>query len=74
MTASLTGSRAYDGTTNAAAAIISVANPVGGDNVTVASGDVDDAGHRALAGDPYDLAVGRLDRHQRFVLLNHPIP
>jgi hypothetical protein len=35
---SLTGSRAYDGTTNAAAAILSIANAVGGDNVTVASG------------------------------------
>jgi autotransporter-associated beta strand protein len=34
----LTGSRAYDGTTTAAASILSVANKVGSDNVTVASG------------------------------------
>jgi hypothetical protein len=34
----LTGSRAYDGTTNAEASILSVANAVGGDTVTVASG------------------------------------
>ncbi len=38
LTVSLTGSRGYDGTTNAAAAILSVANIVGSDNVTVASG------------------------------------
>ncbi|MBW8865566.1 MAG: Ig-like domain repeat protein, partial [Verrucomicrobia bacterium] len=38
LTISLTGSRGYDGTTNAAAAILSVANTVGSDNVTVASG------------------------------------
>ena len=44
LTASLTGSRAYDGTTNAAAAILSVANTVGSDNVTVASGTGDLAG------------------------------
>jgi len=35
---SLTGSRAYDGTTNAAFGILSVANPIGSDTVTVASG------------------------------------
>jgi len=34
----LTGSRAYDGTTNAAFGILSVANVVNGDNVLVASG------------------------------------
>jgi hypothetical protein len=34
----LTGTRAYDATTNAAAAILSVNNPVGSDIVTVASG------------------------------------
>jgi len=34
----LTGSRAYDGTTNAAFGILSVANAVNGDNVSVASG------------------------------------
>ena len=34
----LTGSRAYDGTTNAAFGILSVANAVNGDNVLVASG------------------------------------
>jgi len=34
----LTGTRVYDGTTNAPAAILSVANTVGNDNVTVASG------------------------------------
>ena len=34
----LTGTRAYDGTTTAAAGILSVANKVGSDNVTVASG------------------------------------
>jgi anthranilate/para-aminobenzoate synthase component II len=34
----LTGSRAFDGTTNAAAAILSVANKVGSDDVAVASG------------------------------------
>ena len=38
LAASLTGSRTYDGTTNAAAGILSVANIVGSDNVTVASG------------------------------------
>lgn len=36
--AGLSGSRAYDGTTNAAAAILSVTNNVGSDDVTVASG------------------------------------
>ncbi|MFH0954014.1 MAG: Ig-like domain repeat protein [Verrucomicrobiota bacterium] len=35
---SLTGSRAYDGTAAAAAEILTVANKVGGDDVTVASG------------------------------------
>jgi O-glycosyl hydrolase len=35
---SLTGTRPYDGTTAAAAGILSVANKVGSDNVTVASG------------------------------------
>jgi len=35
---SLTGTRGYDATTNAAAAILSVANVVSGDTVTVASG------------------------------------
>lgn len=35
---SLTGTRAYDGTTNAAFGILSVANIVGSDSVTVASG------------------------------------
>ena len=35
---SLTGSQAYDGTTNAPAAILFVANAISGDNVTVASG------------------------------------
>jgi autotransporter-associated beta strand protein len=35
---SLSGTRAYDGTTNAAAAILSVANKVGSDDVSVASG------------------------------------
>ena len=34
----LTGSRAYNGTTNVAAAVLSVANKVGSDDVTVASG------------------------------------
>ena len=34
----LTGTRSYDGTTAAAAGILSVANKVGSDNVTVASG------------------------------------
>jgi hypothetical protein len=34
----LTGTRSYDGTTTAAAGILSVANKVGSDNVTVASG------------------------------------
>ena len=34
----LNGTRSYDGTTAAAAAILSVANKVGGDDVTVASG------------------------------------
>ena len=34
----LTGTRSYDGTTTVAAGILSVANKVGGDNVTVASG------------------------------------
>jgi hypothetical protein len=34
----LTGTRAYDGTTNAAFGILSVSNAVSGDNVTVASG------------------------------------
>src|SRR5882724_10950574 len=34
----LTGTRAYDGTTTVTAAILSVTNAVGGDNVTVASG------------------------------------
>jgi hypothetical protein len=34
----LAGTRAYDGTTNAVAAILSVANKVGGDTVDVASG------------------------------------
>jgi hypothetical protein len=34
----LTGTRAYDGTTNAAFGILSVSNAVAGDNVTVASG------------------------------------
>jgi len=34
----LTGTRSYDGTTMAAAGILSVANRVGSDNVTVASG------------------------------------
>ena len=34
----LTGSRTYDGTTNATAAILSVSNAVAGDNVTVSSG------------------------------------
>ena len=35
----LTGSRPYDGTTTAAAGVLSVANQVGSDNVTVASGN-----------------------------------
>lgn len=35
---SLTGTRAYDGTTNAVAAILSVANKVGSDDVAIASG------------------------------------
>ena len=35
----LTGTRSYDGTTTVAAGILSVANKVGGDNVTVASGN-----------------------------------
>ena len=34
----LTGSRTYDGTTTASASILSVANAIGGDNVTVVSG------------------------------------
>ena len=34
----LTGARAYDGTTNAQAAILSVVNAIGGNQVTVASG------------------------------------
>ncbi|HZQ46706.1 MAG TPA: Ig-like domain repeat protein, partial [Verrucomicrobiae bacterium] len=38
LAATLTGTRAYDGTSSAAAAILSVANKVGGDDVTVASG------------------------------------
>jgi hypothetical protein len=37
---SLTGSRAYDGTTNAAAAILSVANAVGSDSVSVSVASV----------------------------------
>jgi len=40
----LTGSRPYDGTTTAAAGILSVANKVGSDNVTVASGSATLAG------------------------------
>src|SRR5208283_935068 len=35
----LTGTRSYDGTTAAAAGILSVANRVGSDNVTVVSGN-----------------------------------
>jgi len=61
LTASLTGSRAYDGTTNAAAAILSVANTVGSDNVTVASGTggLADAGIGTQAiTSPGTLALG----------------
>ena len=48
----LTGTRTYDGTTTAAAAILSVSNAVGGDIVTVASGEASlaskDVGSQAI--------------------------
>jgi PKD repeat protein len=57
----LTGSRPYDGTTNAAAGILSVANKVGSDDVTVASGTGglagSDVGTQALTSFG-DLALG----------------
>ncbi|HSY17560.1 MAG TPA: Ig-like domain repeat protein [Candidatus Acidoferrales bacterium] len=58
---SLAGTRAYDGTTNAAAAILSVANKVGSDDVTVASGTGGlagaDIGTQAITS-PGSLALG----------------
>ena len=54
----LNGTRAYDGTTNAAAAILSVANRVGSDNVTVASGTGGLAG--ATAGSQSITSLGTL--------------
>lgn len=54
----LTGSRAYDGTAAAAAAILSVGNRVGSDAVTVASGSATLAG--ALAGAQALVSTGTL--------------
>jgi hypothetical protein len=58
---SLTGSRPYDGTSNAVAGILSVANAVGSDNVTVASGTGGlagkNVGSRSIAS-PGTLALG----------------
>jgi O-glycosyl hydrolase len=54
----LTGSRPYDGTTTAAAGILSVANKVGSDNVTVAAGSGTLAG--ATVGSQAITSLGTL--------------
>jgi len=64
---SLTGSRPYDATTTAAASILSVANKVGSDVVTVASGSGTLAGatpgSQAIT-DYGTLALGGVDQHR----------
>ena len=54
----LTGTRSYDGTTTVAAGILSVANKVGGDNVTVVSGSGTLAG--ANVGSEAIMSLGTL--------------
>jgi hypothetical protein len=69
---SLTGSRAYDGTTNAAFGILSVANPVGSDTVTVASGTGGLAGKNvpAQAITSFDMLVLGNNAAGNYTLIN----